>query len=249
MLVSRGPSSSSVVPSCSAGADNRNGAAWQEGPRLHSARYLALCAGIKLMQGVRASQEECFYKFQHCAKCNSKKNKCMACNAPFAVTPQGHCVCPIGWQAATNQFGETTCLSPGITQLEPYVQNISSQITNLTTVVQTITQVPPASALQCVCRHAEATCAARSGPEVPKGGRAPGALYRLMAHGAVRVSMPGQCMQARLRASSAACEAPACWGHLGTSLMLHWLFLLAATLLHANLAYPGGACACRQQLY
>ena len=173
---------SSVVPFCSAGADNRNGAAWQEGPRLHSARYLALCAGIKLMQGVRAPQEECFYKFQHCAKCNSKKNKCMACNAPFAVTPQGHCVCPIGWQAATNQFGETTCLSPGITQLEPYVQNISSQITNLTTVVQTITQVPPASALQCVCRHTEATCAARSGPEVPKGGRAPRALYRLVAH-------------------------------------------------------------------
>ena len=81
------------------------------------------------------------YKFQHCARCNTKKSKCMACNAPFAVTPQGHCVCPIGWQAATNQFGETTCLSPGITQLEPYVANISSQITNLTTVVQTITQV------------------------------------------------------------------------------------------------------------
>ena len=106
----------------------------------------ALSAGSPFTHAARALQEECFYKFQHCAKCNTKKNKCMACNAPFAVTPQGHCVCPIGWQAATNQFGETTCLSPGITQLEPYVQNISSQITNLTTVVQTITQVPPGSA-------------------------------------------------------------------------------------------------------
>ena len=90
----------------------------------------------------------CLFKFQHCARCDSKHSKCVACNAPFAVTPQGHCVCPIGWQAATNQFGETTCLSPGVTQLEPYVANITSQITNLTTIVQTITQARPADVMR-----------------------------------------------------------------------------------------------------
>ena len=93
-------------------------------------------------------QDVCLFKFQHCARCDSKHSKCVACNAPFAVTPQGHCVCPIGWQAATNQFGETTCLSPGVTQLEPYVANITSQITNLTTIVQTITQARPGHVMQ-----------------------------------------------------------------------------------------------------
>ena len=67
----------------------------------------------------------------------------MACNAPFAVTPQGHCVCPIGWQAATNQFGETTCLAPG-SALDPLVANITEQISNLTTIVQNITAARPA---------------------------------------------------------------------------------------------------------
>jgi len=91
----------------------------------------------------RAAQDECFFKFQHCARCDHKKSKCVACNAPFAVTPQGHCVCPIGWQAATNQFGETTCLAPG-SVLDPLVANITEQITNLTTLVQNITAARPA---------------------------------------------------------------------------------------------------------
>ncbi|KAK9842015.1 hypothetical protein WJX81_004292 [Elliptochloris bilobata] len=112
---------------------------------------------------VQTKQDECIYKFQHCARCNSKKTKCMACNAPFAVTPQGHCVCPIGWQAATNQFGETTCLSPGITQLEPYVANITTQITNLTTVVQSITQ---ANAAATSCLTTDPNCVVCTTPGV-----------------------------------------------------------------------------------